>query len=211
MVVNEIFTSIQGESTSQGLPFCFVRLTGCNLRCAYCDTTYAYEEGRLMDIPAIAAEVERLGIPRVLITGGEPLLQGETAELIDLLVNMGFAVSLETNGSLPLAGLDGSCVKIVDVKTPGSGAGGSFLEENLCCLGKTDEIKFVVTDREDFDFARAFIDEKLRSFPGTVLLSPAWGYVEAGTLAGWIIKERLQVRLNVQLHKVIFGSNARGV
>lgn len=211
MVVNEIFTSIQGESTSQGLPFSFIRLTGCNLRCAYCDTTYAYEEGMLMDIPAIAAKVEKLRIPRVLITGGEPLLQGETPKLIDLLVKMGFAVSLETNGSLPLSGLNSSCVKIVDVKTPGSGAGGSFLEENIHCLRKTDEIKFVVTDRKDFDFARDFIDEKLRTFPGTVLLSPAWGYVEAETLAGWIIKERLQARLNVQLHKFIFGSNARGV
>jgi 7-carboxy-7-deazaguanine synthase len=211
MIVNEIFTSIQGESSRQGLPFSFVRLTGCNLRCIYCDTTYAYEGGRLMDIQEIATEVEKRGLARTLITGGEPLIQDETPELIDLLANRGFGVSLETNGSFPLSSLNSSCTKIVDVKTPGSGAGGSFLEDNLSCLGEDDEIKFVLTCREDFDFARTFIDEKLRDFPGTVLFSPAWGLLKAETLAQWMIKERLDLRLNLQLHKFIFGSGKRGV
>lgn len=211
MIVNEIFTSIQGESSWQGLPFSFVRLTGCNLRCTYCDTTYAYETGKFMALQDIAAEVEKLGLRRTLVTGGEPLLQKETPDLIDLLVNRGFGVLLETNGSLPLSGLHRSCVKIVDVKTPGSGAGGSFLDENISCLSGGDEIKFVITGREDFAFARTFIDEKLRNFAGTILFSPAWGLIEADTLAQWVMKERLSVRLNLQLHKFIYGSRKRGV
>lgn len=211
MIVTEIFTSIQGESTWQGYPFSFVRLTACNLRCVYCDTPYAYTGGTARKIEEIVSEVEKRQVPRVLITGGEPLLQEETPELIDRFIDAGFKVLLETNGSLPLTSLNSSCVKIVDVKTPGSGEGGSFFEDNLSCLSRHDEIKFVLTGRDDFDFAREFTEEKLQDFPGAVLLSPAKGFLDAEPLAQWLLGTKANLRLNMQLHKYIFGMEKRGV
>lgn len=211
MIVSEIFTSIQGESSLQGIPFTFVRLTGCNLRCAYCDTTYAYYGGRVMDPMVVSEEVKKAGFPRVLITGGEPLLQDDTPLLADLLIRRGYSVTVETNGSLPISRISGMCGRIVDVKTPGSGEGSSFLEENISHLGDKDEVKFVLTDREDFAFARAFIDEKLIAFKGKILVSPAHGTLEPKTLARWMIEEKFDVRLNLQLHKFIFGEHRRGV
>ena len=211
MFVNEIFSSIQGESSWQGFPFTFVRLGRCNLRCSYCDTSYAYSEGTEMDRGEIVSRVVKFGFPRVIITGGEPLLQEETTELIEMLLREDFLVLLETNGSVPLANVHEKCVKIVDVKTPGSGAGGSFLEENLRYLDGKDEIKFVLTGREDYSFALDFIMNHLNSFPGTVLLSPVSPGMNPAELSQWILDEKLDCRINIQLHKYIFGMKERGV
>ncbi len=211
MVVSEIFSSIQGESSWQGYPFCFVRLSRCNLRCGYCDTTYAYTEGTEMDVEEIVSEVAKLGLPRVLVTGGEPLLQKDTPLLLNRLIETMDTVLLETNGSIPLHGITKKCIKIVDVKTPGSGEEGSFLDENITCLGRHDEIKFVLTGRDDFIFSKEFIANKLSSFPGTVLLSPAKPDLEAEELARWVLEEKLNCRINLQIHRYIFPGKVRGI
>ena len=211
MVVCEIFSSIQGESTWQGFPFSFVRLSDCNLRCGYCDTRYAYTEGRKMEVEEIVAEVTKLGLLRVLVTGGEPLLQQETPLLLDRLSENMDTVLLETNGSIPLHEITHRCIKIVDVKTPGSGEEGSFLDENISCLAMHDEVKFVITSRNDFIFSKKFIKSKLHAFPGTLLLSPAHPDLEAGELARWVLEEKLDCRINLQLHRYIFPGKERGI
>ncbi len=211
--VNEIFFSLQGESSYAGLPCVFVRLSGCNLRCSYCDTRYAYEEGSPMEIPEIIDRVSRYNCRLVEITGGEPLLQEETPSLISGLLDLGFTALLETNGSMDISGLDGRCVRILDIKCPSSGEAEKNNFGNLSVLTHEDEIKFVVGDRADYEYAKGVMVE----FAGVLgslkppLISPVMGKIDLKSLAAWILEDRLNARLQVQLHKIIWGPDLRGV
>jgi 7-carboxy-7-deazaguanine synthase len=213
--INEIFYSIQGESSYAGMPCQFIRLTGCNLRCSYCDTQYAYHEGVEMAVANIMGRIRAVGCPLVEVTGGEPLLQAETPHLIKTLLDEGFEVLLETNGSLEISIVDKRCVRIMDIKCPSSGMAEHNRMENLQCLTDRDQIKFVVGDREDYCFARDFVASgPLRPFAasgGSVLFSTVHDRVSPKDLVTWILEDRLQVRLQIQLHKIIWGSEARGV
>ena len=208
--VSEIFHSIQGESSWSGQPCVFIRLTGCNLRCAYCDTTYAYEQGRFMEIPEIVERVRRLRCDLVEVTGGEPLIQAETPSLIAGLLDAGHTVLLETNGSIDIGVVDPRCVTIMDIKCPSSGMAGQNDLRNLEKLGAQDELKFVIASREDYEFAR-----NLLSTPPAarckINFSPVFGSLDPRSLAEWILEDHLAVRLNLQLHKIIWGPEARGV
>jgi 7-carboxy-7-deazaguanine synthase len=209
--VTEIFRSIQGESTLAGWPCTFVRLTGCPLRCRYCDTTYAFRGGRRMTAAQILEEVARLGCRLVEVTGGEPLAQAGTPALLTLLADAGYRVLLETGGCEPIEGLDPRVRIIYDVKTPGSGEVQRNRWENLGHLKREDEVKFVVCSRADYEWARDVIRQRDLSRRHVVHLSPAHGWVAPEELAGWILEDGLEVRLNLQLHKVIWGAEARGV
>ncbi len=210
--VNEIFFSIQGESTYAGRPCVFVRLTGCNLRCGYCDTRYAYDEGERLSIDAIIEAVSAHGVPLVEITGGEPLLQPETPELIDRLLADGFEVLMETNGSFDIGRVNAACVKIVDIKCPASGESHTTDLTNLDRLGSRDEIKFVLSGRNDYEYARDLIREHETALAGhPVLMSTVAGVLSPAQLAQWILEDRLDVRLQLQLHKFIWPETMRGV
>lgn len=211
LVVNEIFTSIQGESTRAGLPCTFVRLTGCSLRCTWCDTAYAFHEGKPMGLDAILAEVVSLGARHVTVTGGEPLIQAGARHLIGRLCDLGYDVQVETSGAVSTAGLDSRARVILDVKAPGSGESSRNDWSNLERLRATDEIKIVLLDREDYEFARETV--RARRLPGgvPVLLSPVHGALDPARLAAWILEDRLPVRLQLQIHKYLWGSDARGV
>lgn len=215
MNVNEIFYSIQGESSYAGMPCQFIRLTGCNLRCGYCDTQYAYHEGVEMSVAGIIDRIKAFGCPLVEVTGGEPLLQVETPHLIKTILDEGFEVLLETNGSLDISVVDGRCVRIVDIKCPSSGMAEHNRMENLQHLTHRDQIKFVVGNREDYCFARDFVtNSPLAPFVaarGTVLFSAIHDRLSLKDLAAWILEDRIGVRLQVQLHKIIWGAEARGV
>lgn len=211
--VNEIFHSIQGESGYAGWPCVFVRLTGCNLRCSYCDTRYAYDEGDLVTLREIIGRVRRFDCPLVEITGGEPLLQAETPGLIAELLDLGHTVLLETNGSMDISAVDRRCVKIVDFKCPSSGESDANDMGNLGRLGPPDEIKCVIGTREDYEFARE-IERLIAERAGTcatVCFSPVFGKLEPKELAEWILADRLRVRLGMQLHKIIWEPDRRGV
>lgn len=211
--VNEIFFSIQGESSFAGLPCVFVRLTGCNLRCKYCDTRYAYEEGGLMEIPEIITRVSGHNCRLVEITGGEPLLQEETPRLISGLLDLGFTVLLETNGSRDVSGVDRRCVRVLDIKCPSSGESEKNDFGNLTVLTHLDEVKFVVGDRADYEYAKNVIT-KFAGVLGSLkppLISPVFGRIDPKSLASWILEDRLNARLQVQLHKIIWGPDLRGV
>jgi 7-carboxy-7-deazaguanine synthase len=200
--ITEIFCSIQGESSWSGRPCTFVRLTGCNLRCAFCDTAYAYGNGRFMEVTEAEEQVRRLRCGLVEITGGEPLLQAETPALAERLLDTGHAVLVETNGSIDIDIVDSRCVRIVDMKCPSSGMAGHNDLGNLKKLKERDELKFVIGTREDYEFAK----ELLSAFPARlcgVNFSPVFGLLSPRILAGWILEERLPVRLNLQLHKLI--------
>ncbi|NOZ24880.1 MAG: radical SAM protein [Nitrospirae bacterium] len=207
--VCETFVSIQGESTHAGLPCFFVRLSGCNLRCSYCDTAYAYHEGRETAIGEILSGARDAGVGMVEVTGGEPLLQAGTPVLIKTLCDAGFKVLVETNGSMRIDSIDRRAVAIVDIKTPGSGMEGEMFYGNLDMLRPHDEIKFVITDRADYLWARDLI-RRFRLAGRRMLFSPSAGLLDPGELAGWMIEDRLPVRLNLQLHKYVFGDR-RGV
>lgn len=211
MLISEIFYSIQGESTYAGLPCVFIRLAGCNLRCAWCDTPYARAagDGKEMTVDEVLAETAKYGCSVFEITGGEPLMQPETVETAQRLVDMGCTVLLETNGSAPLKGLDKRVVKIVDVKCPSSGQAGSFLMENLGYITPADEVKFVISGREDYEFAKRFLGEFLRDSTLKILFAPVSPDLNPKELAQWILKDGLPVRLQLQLHKYIWG-NERG-
>jgi len=211
--VNEIFYSIQGESTYAGWPCVIIRLTGCNLRCAYCDTVYAYEEGEEKTIPAILEAVRGFGCPLVEVTGGEPLLQNETPRLLDALAAQGYRVLVETNGSLDISKVSTECVRIIDVKCPSSGMAHANNLNNLELLAPHDEVKFVMGNREDFDFARKLIDRwgNSRLEKNPIHFAPVFGVLPPRELAQWILEERLPVRLQLQLHKIIWPSRKRGV
>ena len=255
--VSEIFHSIQGESSWSGQPCVFIRLTGCNLRCAYCDTSYAYEQGRFMDIAEILERVRRLRCDLVEVTGGEPLIQAETPSLIRRLLDEDYTVLLETNGSIDIGMVDSRCVRIMDIKCPSSGMAGQNDLRNLEKLRAQDELKFVIGSRKDYEFARdlvrqtyirhsakewhidcgrppavclaergrrpldlvhqsrwAFAERLLTTIPAAgckINFSPVFGSLAPRSLAEWILEDHLPVRLNLQLHKIIWGPDARGV
>ena len=208
--VTEIFASIQGETSYVGLPFVFVRLTGCNLRCRYCDTAYAYEGGEEIPLREVVDRVEAFGIPRVAVTGGEPLLQPEAYDLAAAFLDRGFAVLVETNGTVPLGRLDPRAVKIMDVKCPGSGEDGKMLWENFSALTPKDEVKFVIASEEDYRYAKEIVARHCARAPFTVLFSPAFGLLAPDRLAGWMVGDRLDARFQLQLHKLVWGPDARG-
>ncbi|MGD2151678.1 MAG: radical SAM protein [Gemmatimonadales bacterium] len=212
MKITEIFLSIQGESSWQGLPCVFVRTTGCNLRCVWCDTDYAFFGGRDMSVEEIIVEVEHIGrgCRLVELTGGEPLLQKEIGLLAEALLARGYAVLCETSGSVDVGILPASVVKIMDIKCPGSGESEGNLWGNLEKLGPSDEMKFVVRDRADYEWALAVIAE--RGLAGRRLLfAPVWGELEVRRLAEWMLEDNAPARLQPQLHKYIWGAGETGV
>lgn len=208
--VCETFTSIQGEGSHAGLPCFFIRLAGCNLRCAYCDTTYAYKGGIRKRVEELVREWMESRVRYVLLTGGEPLIQEPVYTLMEQLISKGAICLLETNGSISLARVPKAVKKVVDWKTPGSGHEKSFLIKNLRYIGVTDEIKFVITSREDYIWSSQIIVSKLLWLYTNVILSPCYGRIVPAELAEWMLKDRLNVRLQLQLHKVIWGEK-RGV
>ena len=205
--ITEIFYSLQGESSTVGLPTSFVRLTGCPLRCSYCDTEYAFYGGQRMELDAVIEEVVRLGAPWVTVTGGEPLAQREAClALLHRLCDEGFNVSLETSGALSIEDVDPRVAIILDLKTPGSGEVSRNLYENLQRLKPRDEVKFVVSDRQDYEWAKMKMDEyHLGATPGRVLFSPTHGDIDPTTLADWILEDKLPVRFQLQLHKLLWN------
>lgn len=211
MKVCEIFASIQGESSYAGVPCTFVRMSGCNLRCSYCDTAYAYEGGTELAEDEIIGKVHSMGLKTVEITGGEPLLQSGVIPLTKRLLDLGFRVLMETNGSQDIRQVDRRAVLIPDVKTPGSGMANTFLMSNLDHLSPVDELKFVITGRKDYEWSRNFVKEHSLTGKCTLLFSPAFDMLNPRDLSRWILEERVDVRLNLQLHKYIYGPNMRGV
>ena len=209
--VNEIFHSIQGESTFAGLPCVFVRLTGCNLRCVWCDTAYAFYEGRGMSVEEVVAEVERYHCPLVEVTGGEPLLQADAIPLMRELLRQGCQVLVETGGSLSIEEVPKGVVRIVDVKCPGSGESDRNRWDNLELLEKDDELKFVLADREDYIWASRQVRDRDLPRRCTVLFSPVHGTLPHGLLARWVLEDGLPVRVQIQLHKVLWPGVERGV
>ena len=215
--VTEIFHSVQGESTWAGLPCTFVRLTGCPLRCVWCDTEYAFHGGEKMTLDEIARRVGEIGTPLVEITGGEPLAHPNAFDLTRLLLDEGYTVLVETSGAFDVAPLDERAHKIMDLKCPGSGEQSRNLWSNLDHLTERDEIKFVVKDRTDYEWARSVIrdrrlDERARAGRlRAILFSPVWGELEYEDLARWILEDRLPARFQIQVHKLIWGPDTTGV
>jgi 7-carboxy-7-deazaguanine synthase len=210
LLVSEIFYSIQGESSYAGRPCAFVRLSGCNLRCSYCDAKYAYTGGKEMVPDEVIGAIRAYGCPLVEVTGGEPLLQAETPRLIEEFVGLGLTVLVETNGSQDISFLSPGATAIVDFKCPSSDAAWANDMENIGRLRPQDELKFVVGNREDYDFAVNLLAEHPQ--PGrAVHFQPVFGLMHPKTLAGWILDDRLPVRLSLQLHKYIWHHKARGV
>jgi 7-carboxy-7-deazaguanine synthase len=202
--ITEIFFSIQGEATFSGWPTVFVRLTGCPLRCQYCDTAYAFTGGQWRTFDEIEAEVRRHGTPYVCVTGGEPLAQPRCAAFLMQLCDAGFNVSLETSGAIDIADVDTRAARVVDLKTPGSREAHRNRWENLALLTSHDAVKIVICDRADYEWARDVV--ATRPVPCPVFFSPSHDELAAGTLADWILADRLPVRLQVQLHKVLWGN-----
>jgi len=212
LIVNEIFYSIQGESTHAGLPCVFVRLTGCNMRCAYCDTAYAYDKGHPMQISEILDSIAVFRCKVVEVTGGEPLLQDTTPDLISSLLRKNYQVLLETNGSFDIRMVDPRCARIMDVKCPGSGEHEKCDLANFKHLGKNDQVKFVIGDRRDYEYARDMLKKIPSSMPtGNLLFSPNTEKLAPAKLAEWILEDHLQTRLHLQLHKTIWPDIDRGV
>ena len=207
--ISEIFHSLQGETSRVGLPTVFVRLTGCPLRCVWCDTEYAFAGGRNMALPQILDAVREFGTRRVCVTGGEPLAQKACLPLLAALCDDGYDVSLETSGAIDVGGVDPRVSKIMDLKAPGSGEAQKNRWENLAHLTPHDELKIVVKDRADYDWARAALQSHGLLERCPVLLAPVQGQLEPGMLADWILEDRLPVRLQLQLHKILWG-NMRG-
>ncbi len=211
LVVNELFRSIQGESTYQGWPCTFIRLTGCGLRCSYCDTTYAFHEGRRMTLSEVLEAVAAFGLPLVEVTGGEPLEQEPVYPLMDRLLERGYQVLLETSGALDAARVPEEVVRILDVKTPGSGESGRIHWPNLEKARITDQFKFVLVDEDDYRWAVEVVERYRLRERAVVLFSPSFDDLEPHVLAQWVLRDRLDARLNLQLHKVIWSPDARGV
>ena len=207
--VNEIFLTLQGEGARAGLPCSLVRLAGCNLRCRWCDTRYAWTDGKSMSLSQVLGRVAELACPRVELTGGEPMSQPAAVELLRRLAEAGYETLLETNGSLDLSAVDARVVKIVDFKCPFSGQAESFHWPNLHHLMPRDEAKFVLADRGDFDFAAAVVREHELTRQCSVIFSPVRGQLAPATLADWILAAKLDVRLGLQLHKIIWPDKDR--
>ena len=210
MRVTEIFHSIQGESTHAGRPCVFVRLTGCNLRCRWCDSEYTFTGGERMSLDDVMSRVKRYGTKLVEITGGEPLAQQEAFDLIRCLCDDGFEVLIETSGSIDITPVDRRAKIILDVKCPGSGEAEKNRWENIDELRPHDEVKFVIADRADYEWARSVIAEKQLD-RWTVLLSPVWGEMDMKSLAEWMLADHVPARFQTQLHKHIWGADVKGV
>jgi len=211
LTVNEIFHSIQGESTRAGRPCVFVRLTACDLRCTWCDTPYAFHEGRSMTVEDVVRTVDQYGCPLVEITGGEPLLQDEVYPLMERLLASGHTVMLETGGHRPIDRVPADVIKVVDVKCPGSGEAAKNYWPNLDALAPHDEVKFVIADRADYEFAREVVRTKLSDRTSPILFSPVHGTLDPKQLAEWVLADRLAVQVQLQLHKFIWHPQTRGV
>jgi 7-carboxy-7-deazaguanine synthase len=212
LTINEIFHSIQGESTYAGRPCVFVRLTACDLRCSWCDTPYAFHEGRKMSVDEVIADVEGRGCPTVEVTGGEPLLQADVYPLMQRLLDAGKTVLIETGGHRSIAKVPAGVIRIMDVKCPGSGESEKNDWGNLALLTKTDEVKFVIADRRDYEYARDIVQrENLPARVNAVLFSPVHGKLDAKLLSEWVIADRLDVRVQLQVHKYIWSPETRGV
>lgn len=203
--ITEIFLSLQGESRSAGWPTVFVRLTGCPLRCQYCDTAYAFTGGEWMDIEAVVDAVTGLGVQHVCVTGGEPLAQKSCLALLTRLCDAGYEVSLETSGARDVAPVDPRVIRVMDLKTPGSGEVERNLYANIAHLGERDQVKFVICSREDYDWAKRKVVEFELARRCEVLFSPSFGQLAPRDLADWIVADRLPVRFQVQLHKLLWG------
>jgi 7-carboxy-7-deazaguanine synthase len=205
--INEVFYSIQGETSFSGMPTVFIRLTGCPLRCGYCDTEYAFYEGEKISIADILRKTSSYRTRYVTVTGGEPLAQKNCIDLLRLLCDEGYQVSLETSGAIDLADVDSRVCKIVDIKTPGSGEEAKNRWGNLKYITTTDQIKFVICDRNDYDWAKEKMNEyKLQDRCNEILFSPSHGQQDATQLADWILEDQLPVRLQIQLHKYLWGN-----
>ncbi|HRH80481.1 MAG TPA: 7-carboxy-7-deazaguanine synthase QueE [Thiobacillaceae bacterium] len=206
--ITEIFFSLQGEASRVGLPTVFVRLTGCPLRCTYCDTDYAFQGGEWLEMDDILDRVARYPSRHVTVTGGEPLAQRACHALLSALCDRGLEVSLETGGALDIGEVDARVARIVDLKAPGSGEAERNLWSNLDCLGPRDEVKMVLRDEADYVWARSVLAEHRLAQRCAVLLSPVWGNLDAARLAEWILRDGLPVRMQVQLHKLLWGGGA---
>ncbi len=212
LLVNEIFYSIQGESIYSGRPCIFVRLTGCNLRCTYCDTQYAYEKGEKMEVDRIMRKVSEYKCRWVEITGGEPLIQSETPLLVSRLLDNGYVVMMETNGSQDISPIDPRCIKVLDMKCPSSNESEKNDVKNLKKLHSKDQIKFVISNHEDYTFAKNIISSHCPDFPGNrILFSPVYGKLPPAEPAEWILKDHLDVRLHLQIHKYIWPDKDKGI
>ncbi len=209
--VNEIFKSIQGESSYAGIPCVFVRMSGCNLRCSYCDTTYAYDEGPAMSLSEIISKINGYGCRHVCITGGEPLLQENINKLINLLKKNHFNVYIETNGSLNIDTLPKGIVRIVDIKCPDSGMEQEIEWRNIKRLKHKDEVKFIISSKRDYEWAKGITNKYKITNKATVLFGLVYGNLLPKTLAGWILKDGLDVRIHLQLHKIIWPERSRGI
>jgi len=207
--LTEIFFSLQGEASRAGLPTVFVRLAGCPLRCAWCDTPYSFSGGEAADIAAVLVAVARYPARQICVTGGEPLAQKDCPALLTALCDVGYEVSLETSGALDIAGVDSRVSRIMDLKAPDSGECARNRWENLACLNARDEIKIVLASRADYEWARATLAERQLDALCPVLLSPAQGLLDPAALAEWILADGLNVRFQLQLHKMLWG-NAKG-
>ena len=211
LTVNEIFFSIQGEGTRAGRPCVFVRLTGCPLRCVWCDTAYAFHEGTRREDDAVLAEISRFPCRLLTLTGGEPLAQAAAFQFVTRLLDAGWDVLIETSGHVPIDDLDRRAIAILDVKCPGSGETGHMEWRNLELLKPTDEAKFVLAHRADYEWARDLVRERRLHERCTVLFSPVHGQLDPGELGRWILEDGLPVRLQVQLHKYLWPGVERGV
>ena len=209
--INEIYLSVQGESTHTGLPCIFIRLTGCNLRCSWCDTAYAFHEGKNMSIDEILQKVENFGIHLVEITGGEPLMQDNVYTLMRRLIENGYKVMLETGGSISLERVPKDVIKIMDLKCPGSGEQDKNNLDNLKLLAPHDEVKFVILDKKDYEWSRDIIKRYKINETAHILLSPVFDKLELKEMVKWILEDQLPVRLQTQLHKIIWDKNTIGV
>jgi len=203
--INEIFYSLQGEADAVGFPTVFVRLTGCPLRCQYCDTEYAFHAGDWQDLAGITDRVREFGARHVCVTGGEPLAQPNCLELLRRLCDEGFEVSLETSGALDVGAVDARVARVIDVKTPGSNEAARNRMENLQLLTPRDQLKFVICSREDYDWSKAFMEEHRLHDRCRILFSPSYQQLSPTMLADWILSDRLPVRFQLQLHKVLWG------
>jgi len=211
MRITEIYRSIQGETQYAGLPCTLVRTTGCDLRCGYCDSAFAFHGGKDMTVPEVVAAVDGLGAQLVLLTGGEPMLQRDIGALAEALLGRGYQVMIETSGSQPLDSLPAAVARIVDIKTPGSGESARMRWAVLDDLGRRDAVKFVICDEADYRWAADVIRTRRLAERSEVLLSPQHGKVDPRALVGWMLEDRLPARLNLQLHKYIWDPEARGV
>jgi len=203
--INEIFFSIQGETTRTGLPTVFIRLTGCPLRCVYCDTEYAFHEGNKMTLAEIMLKISDYKTKQITVTGGEPLAQKNCMPLLKMLCDAGYDISLETSGALDIQNIDSRVARIVDLKTPASGEVDKNMYENMQYLTANDQVKFVICDRQDYEWSRKKLDEYNLSEQCEILFSGSYGKIQASQLADWILEDQLPVRLQIQLHKYLWG------